>query len=58
MGIRDIGEQWMSKRHAWPNPEKIGYILADQTPLSAVILADLPKVGAYMARKRNNQRGK
>ena len=51
MGIRDIGEQWMSKRYAWPI-RKTGYILAAQTLLSAIILAGLPKVGAYVARKR------
>ena len=51
MGIRDIGEQWMSKRYAWPI-RKTGYILAAQTLLSAIILASLPRVGAYVARKR------
>ena len=51
MGIRDIGEQWMSKRYAWPI-RKTGYILAAQTLLSAIILAGLPKIGAYVARKR------
>ena len=51
MGIRDIGEQWMSKRYAWPI-RKTGYVLAAQTLLSAMILASLPKVGAYVTRKR------
>ena len=50
MGIRDIGEQWMSKRYAWPI-RKTGYILAAQTLLSAIILAGLPKIGAYVACK-------
>ncbi|KAL8705949.1 MAG: hypothetical protein Q9201_000943 [Fulgogasparrea decipioides] len=51
MGIRDIAEQWMSKRYTWPI-RKIGYILAAQTLLSAVIFASLPKIGTYLARKR------
>lgn len=51
MGIRDIGEQWMSKRYAWPI-RKTGYILAAQTLLSAMILASLPKIGAYVTRMR------
>ena len=51
MGIRDISEQWMSKRYAWPI-RKTGYILAAQTLLSAIILAGLPRVGAYVAQKR------
>ena len=51
MGIRDIGEQWMSKRYAWPI-RKTGYILAAQTLLSAIVLAGLPKIGAYVVRKR------
>ena len=51
MGIRDIGEQWMSKRYAW-SIWKTGHILAAQTLVSAMILASLPKLGAYLARKR------
>ena len=51
LGIRDIGEQWMSKRYAWPI-RKVGYTLAAQTLLSAIILASLPKIGSCIAPKR------
>ena len=51
MGIRDIAEQWMSKRYHWPL-QMIGYILAGQTLLSATILAGLPRITSFfLARK-------
>ena len=51
MGIRDIAQQWMSKRYAWPI-RTTGYILAFETLLSAVILASLPKASAFLLARR------
>ena len=52
MGIRNIAQQWMSKRYDWPI-QMTGYILAGETLLSAVILASLPKASAFLlARKK------
>ena len=47
MGIRDIAQQWMSKRYAWPI-RTTGYILAGETLLSAIILASLPKASTFL----------
>ena len=52
MGIRDIAQQWMSKRYEWPI-QTTGYILAGETLLSAVILACLPKASAFLLARTN-----
>lgn len=51
MGVRDVAEQWISNRYILPL-QKVGYILAGQTLLSAAVLSLLPKLGAYVARMR------
>ncbi|KAL9123610.1 MAG: hypothetical protein Q9217_006973 [Psora testacea] len=48
MGVRDIAEQWISKRFSLPF-QKVGYILAGQTLLSAIILSMLPRLSNIIA---------
>ncbi|KAI4210890.1 MAG: hypothetical protein LQ351_006294 [Letrouitia transgressa] len=50
MGIRDITEQWISKRYRLPL-QMVSYILAGHTLLNAIFLFVLPKLSRLAARK-------
>jgi hypothetical protein len=49
MGVRNITEQWMSQRYAWPL-RTTGYILASETFVSSIFLAVLPVIARYLPR--------
>ncbi|KAI4160902.1 MAG: hypothetical protein LQ342_005328 [Letrouitia transgressa] len=50
MGIRDVAEQWVSKRYHLPL-QNVSYILSGETLLNAIILFMLPKLSGLVARK-------
>jgi hypothetical protein len=49
MGVRNITEQWMSQRYAWPL-RTTGYILASETFVGSIFLAVLPVIARYLPR--------
>lgn len=49
MGVRNITEQWMSQRYAWPL-RITGYILASETFLGSIFLAVLPAISRFLPR--------
>ena len=57
MGVRDVTEQWISKRYSL-KLQSVGYILAGQTLLSAIILSALPKISRFCVLKRKLIPGK
>lgn len=51
MGVRDITEQWMSKRYTW-TIRTTGYVLAGGTLLSSIVLWFLPLLGHHLQHAR------
>ena len=51
MGVRDITEQWMSKRYTW-TIRTTGYVLAGGTLFSSIVLWVLPLLGHHLQHAR------